>query len=434
MIRALALAAFASLACPAFAFDPAGWAWHCEVPSEGAAPGFVRLALTPEILDRSDPALRDLRLVDDTGQLVPYVVHRARATDETRLTWQEVRLVNRVVRPGEYTRVVLDFGKPVEKNRIQVDLSGDRFCLRVRIEGGMSSQSWDTVLDNAWLVRLAEGDTGFERDIIAFPTNTFRYLRITVYAADNGSSTRDIRSARAAFARVAPAEELLPAQVTVTKVEHDGERKQSIYELDLGYRHLAVVRLDIPFDEAYFHRGYELLGRNALTQPGKGYTALDPAERKVPWQPIDRGVVYRIQEEGEVFDSRPLESLDAPYRYLQLRVHNADNPPLNLLRPVTAYRREVSLVFDFDSVRRYGLYCGNPEAQAPTFDLAQAVVGVAERDLPALQPGALTQLQPTGPDLPWTERHIVIIWIALAAAVAALLALIAANLKRVHSA
>ena len=50
--------------------------WQHEQRLEVAAPGLVKLSLPTATLDAARPALEDLRLFDDAGQEVPYLVER----------------------------------------------------------------------------------------------------------------------------------------------------------------------------------------------------------------------------------------------------------------------------------------------------------------------------------------------------------------------
>ena len=50
--------------------------WQHEQPFSVPAPGLVKLSLPVETLDAARPALEDLRLYDDAGNEVPYLIER----------------------------------------------------------------------------------------------------------------------------------------------------------------------------------------------------------------------------------------------------------------------------------------------------------------------------------------------------------------------
>lgn len=428
-------------AMPAMAFDAAGWARRCEVETGDAvwndASGsaqFARLPLTPEVLDLSLPDGRDLRLVDNDGALVPYVVHRERAVAETRVVWRPVALINRTYVPGEYVRVVLDFGTFVEKNRVRVRLSGPPSCRRAVLEGGATVEAWEHVLDDAWLVRLPSSGQGAGQDTLTFPANTFRYLRLTVFLTPGDPAKIDLQDVEGAFVETALAKDLIPIPVSVTKIDLDDKLRQSKLDFDLGHRNLSPVRLDVAFQEPYYYRAYQLFGRDTLVAPVNRFTdsALTEEQRETPWQFVDAGVLYRVPSRGGVSETAPITLGGCTYRYLQLRIDNRDDAPLVLAPPVTAYRRGANLVFEYDPAHTYALYFANPKARSVEFDLARSMPDVTDRPLPELRLGVAEALAPIEPKAPWSERHAILLWSALLVAIAALVGLIAVNLRRMN--
>jgi len=53
--------------------------WKHQQQFDVTGPGLVKLRLPPETLDGARPALEDLRLYDDAGAEVPYLIERTRA-------------------------------------------------------------------------------------------------------------------------------------------------------------------------------------------------------------------------------------------------------------------------------------------------------------------------------------------------------------------
>src|ERR1039458_6260779 len=54
--------------------------WQHEQRFETPAPGLLKLSLPAATLDAARPALEDLRLYDDAGMEVPYLIERPRPT------------------------------------------------------------------------------------------------------------------------------------------------------------------------------------------------------------------------------------------------------------------------------------------------------------------------------------------------------------------
>jgi hypothetical protein len=438
MNRLLMIVAAIGMTVPAFAaVDLAQWGWEAPIEVRDAPAGFVRVMLTPEIFDQSQPTLRDLRMLDEAGQVVPHIVRWGRVKEEEVEEWRPARLLNPTFKPEEYSRVTLDFGDQVEKNRLRIELSGENYRRRAMVESGSDGEQWDVLLDDGWLLHVSGPDERIKVDTLDIPNNNFRYLRLTVFNSDDEADRVGIYQVKTALWRIVGEPELAEAPVAAVSLHHDEEKKETVYELDLGYQNLPVstVKLGTAIADPYFYRGYEILGRNAPIEQveRRTETGSDVVTRDVPWRSVGNGTFYRVRQEDKVSECVVADIAHAPYRYLQVRFSDRDNQPLDIHPDrITVLRREASAVFDCKPEHRYRLIGGNPKAGSPDFDLGRAVEGVAESDLPVLRVGTPT-LVPHQPELaPWSERHGVLIWLALIAAVVAMLVLILSNLGRLR--
>jgi hypothetical protein len=416
------------------AFDFSGWKWQRSIPVE-ASSGFVRLSIIPEILDQSQATLNDLRVLDGNNNLVPHVIHWGRVRELKHMEWLAARLLNETFIPKQYTSVTLDFQEMLEKNRVKVALSETNYRRRALLEGSNDSLKWEIVAEDLWFFDVRLQDRKFTLDTLTFPRNNFRYLRLTVYNMSDDPRRIAIESAKTAFYRTESKKELVEVPVEDSHVSFDQKKKQSIFELDLGFRNLPVVIMDCEVATPFFYRGYELFGRNQATENVRRKTESGwrTVERKVPWKKVHQGVIYRTRYNNKTRASLMLEGFKAPYRYLQLRVFNGDNPPLEF-RQVKLFRRHTSMVFQAQTQQTYTLIGGNLSAGPPDYDLAKAVRGVEEFSMPAVQLGPALLLQADEEkELPWSERHAGLILIVLAAAVGVMLVFIIKNLKGLPS-
>jgi hypothetical protein len=427
------------------AVDLTEWSWQRTIDvgdvgdagdaaAVGTSPGFVRLAIVPEIFNESQAALHDLRVIDEGNRLVPHVIHWGRVEGTLRQEWQPARLLNASFAPGKYASVIADFGESAEKNSVMVTLSGQNYRRRALVEGSRDSHAWEGVAEEMWLFDVSLPGQRFRADTIRFPVNNFRYLRLTVFNMPDDPRRITIDTVQFAFQRTGMEKELKSLPVKQMGVSQDEKEKQTVIDLDLGSRNLPVASLRLEIATPYFYRGYELFGRNQSREkiPRKTETQWDTTEREVPWQSIHRGVFYRIQYKQKTGESVKVETIRAPYRYLQLRIFNGDNPPLKL-ENVAVYWRETSLVFQAEAGRRYRLIGGNPRAGEPNYDLARSIHGIDDFKLPVAGLGLLTATPRREQLSPWTERHSTLIWVILLLAVGAMLTLVLKNLKKLPS-
>lgn len=410
--------------------DVTGWNWRRPIPVQ-ATSGFVRLSIPPEAFDQSQARLNDLRVLDDSNRLVPHVIHWGRVSVVRHLEWLPARLLNATYLPEKYARITTDFGKMDEKNQVTVGLSGENYRRRALLEGSNDSKAWEVVAEDLWLFDVSLPGHNFKVDTLKFPPNNFRFLRLTVYNMADDPQRISIQSVKAAFQRTESEKELVPVPVKNVDRSHDEKRNQSVFELDLGFRNLPVVGLQCKITTPYFYRGYELHGRNQSRKKVRRKTesGWKSVEQKVPWKSVCRGVLYRTHYKDKTCELLKVEGINAPYRYLQLRVFNGDNPPLEL-DGVRIFRRDTSLVFEARGGQNYTFIGGNPKARAADYDLAKAVRGVDQLTLPVLDPGPAVVLAPKEKMVPWSERHGSVILVVLIVAVGLMLVLIVKNLRK----
>lgn len=419
-----------TIAAAGTAFDLTGWSWQRPIPMQGTS-GFARLSVPSEVFDQSQAGLNDLRVLDDSNRLVPHVIHWGRVRVVRHLEWLQARLLNAIYLPEKYTRITAEFGDMDEKNQVTLGLSGVNYRRRALLEGSNDGKAWEVVAEDLWLFDVSLPGQNFKVDTLKFPRNNFRFLRVTVYNMPDDPRRISIQSVKAAFQRIESEKELVPVPVKNIDRSYDKKRNQSVFELDLGLRNLPLVSLEFEITTPYFYRGYELLGRNQSRKTARRKTesGWQRVEQKVHWKSLHRGVLYRTRYKDKTSKLLRVEGINAPYRYLQLRVFNGDNPPLQL-DGVRIFRRDTSLVFEAHGGQTYTLIGGNPNARAADFDLAKAVRGVDQLTLPVLHPGPAVFLAPEEKMVPWSERHGSVILAVLVIAVAVMLVLIVKNLRK----
>jgi len=445
MIRCaiLSLAVLSAMNAQA-AFDVKDWSWHCGVAAPQTPSEFCSVKLSPEVFDQALLSLNDLRLLDASGNLVPFIVRQERTEEQDRVEWRDVSVINRIFLPEQHACATLDFGKSIMKNELRVTLSDSEtrgsnplssttsYRRRVTVEGSADGQDWKVIAEDQWLFDVSLPGQEFKVDTIRLPRNDFRYLRLTVYNMSDDPRRISVQSVRAALHETVPAPGpiAVPA-VTLAGPTPDEKKTYLAYEIDVGFRNLPITRIALDVPDPHFYRGYELLGRNAVTEKVERTTETGqtPVEREVPWRKVCSGVLYRVIEKDKTSELLAIEHLNAPYRYFQLRIFDADNPPLTL-KGVSVERRETSLAFERGNESNWTLIGGNPKASAPSFDLSRSLPNLPESEFPSAQLGSLAHYE-RAPELPpWTERHRWLIWVALVVAAGMMVFLILINLRK----
>jgi len=376
---------------------------------EISRPGKVVVILDREIYERARPDLGDLRVVDDSGTAVPYLLDRVGPEPEP--VFREPLAQNRGFVRGRSASVTLDLREPVLKSELVLSLAGDNFRRRVKVEGRTKHErQWTTITDGAYVFAVPE-PAATRYETIQLPQNNQQFLKITVFNGPDDPPRLEILDAwvRPQGGRK-PREHPLEPRLTRAEDATEGETR---LVLDLGARHqpFRAVLLDVADPE--FFRGATVEQRREPSPDTEGQGGVP-----ISWAPVlGQASLYRFQAEGETRECLRLEAAGRA-RVLRVRIRNRDDRPLDV-RGVTVMVPQERLVFDAVAPHRYRLRYGDADLEAPVYDvertvgdaalwIAQAVEGRWQP--PSARPGE-------GPRPPWTERHPAVLWMGLVAAV-----------------
>jgi hypothetical protein len=344
-LRAAMRVAFVVFAVPSLAAAlPAEWQ-HTQ-QFDVSAPGLVKISLPVETLNAARPSLDDLRLYDDAGNEVPYLIEHPVPAAKVIQNAKSIR----VSLNANTTVITLETGLAQPLDGVTLETLAGSFIKAVRVEGSADGKSWQTLAEDQPIFRQPYGVGQLH---VSLRAGVWRWLRLTV--DDRRSPPIPFTGARvhAAASEPAPVE-----TIPVTIAERDENPGETRLTLNLGAANLNVAAVRIETSEPLFMRQVTL----AVPQV---------SEDAIREQVIGKGVIYRVAVEGQTPSenlSVPLESL-VRSRELVLFIKNGDSPPL----PVTAVRverRPVYLVLLARQPGTFHLLTGNSHCDAPHYDLA----------------------------------------------------------------
>ncbi|MGA2280432.1 MAG: DUF3999 family protein [Verrucomicrobiota bacterium] len=320
--------------------------WQHEQPFNVSAPGLIKLNLPVETLDAARPALEDLRLYDDAGNEVPYLIERPVPVVKVV---QNVKSFHISLTPSN-TVIVLETGLTQPLDDVTLETPAASFLKPVRIEGSTDLKRWQTLESGQPIFRQPDG---VNRLHVSFPAGTWPWLRLTV----DDQRTPPIPFT-GAHIRVAVTEPAPTRWLPVTIAERDENPGETRLALNLGAANLSLTAVQIETAEPLFTRHVT-------------FAVPQISEDTIHEQIIGQGVIYRVAVEGQPAAESLLAPLESQVRSreLLLFIHNQDSPPL----PITAVRverRPVYLVFLARQTGTYHLLTGNGQCAAPRYDLA----------------------------------------------------------------
>jgi len=324
------------------AFDPNEWrnTQTVEVPAKG----LVRVSVPATTLDAAQPGLEDLRIVDSTGNQVPYLIERLLPDSESTIRPTEFRST---IENGA-TRLNLKTGTGAPISGVSLETPATQFMKAADVEGSNDGRTWTKLAGGDSLFQLPNGATKLR---VSVPEGAWQFLRITV--DELGSPPVPFTGAQLHKARTnAPAE-----AVAVTIKSRDESPGITRLALDLGAANLTLGSLRIESNEPVFTRPVTL-------------AVPEVSDDGIRERNINDAVIYRVNVKGknEAHLEIPLE-LQIQTRELLVLIRNEDSPPISI-DAVRADRRLVRLTFFANQPGQYSLLSGNTQSVAPRYDLS----------------------------------------------------------------
>jgi hypothetical protein len=385
------------------------------IPKSSGQSCFV---LDPGIFPHAAPQLADLRLFRD-GVETPFVI---RTDAPAGAVEKPIAPMNLGSRGG---KTVFDAAMPDgHYSDIELAVTGQNFIATVTVSGSQAETgSAVTKIGMFTIFDLTNQRLG-RSTVLHLPESDFRYLHFSVagpIAPENvtGISVVRLPASQPKYKTVAESSQLVQKGRT-TLVEF-------------------TVPAHLPVERIAFTPGAEpaLFSRDVSVSvepvsPAKAEVDLPPAQpvtssgNILRVHKIDNG--RRIDEERLVIDA-PFTDFSTPSKWT-ITIENGDDAPLKL-GSVRLEMLERSLCFEADGNGSYTLYYGDPALEAPRYDYAQLFA--AQANASQIEAGAEalnSAYQPRPDDRPFTEKHPVLLSVALGAVIVLLGAIALRSAKR----
>jgi hypothetical protein len=398
-MRSLAVLSLVLLAAPA----PEIRYFHFERPIETPSPpgGQNCLVVDPAVFAHAAPLLADLRVYQGSTE-TPFVV---RADVPVVSTDQAIGLLN-LGKSGNQT--VFDAEMPAGKySDLQLKVNGHDFLATVTVTGGQSQTAGSrTKLGSFTIFDLTRQRLGHST-VLHLPESDFRYLYFQIAGPIAPEDVKGLSVTRVPVSQ--------PKFVTVAETAISGLKgRNSIIEF--------TVPAHTPVDRVVFVAGPKPVNFSrdveisvARVARPKGDDATEPPQTmSYPGNILRVHAVQdglRIDEEHLNVDAPQVES-DGASKWT-ITIENHDDAPIQLalVRLEMLQRR---LCFDATAGAAYTLYYGDAALAAPQYDYASLFV--LQHDAASAQLGAESanpawQARPD--ERPFTEKHPILLWVAL---------------------
>lgn len=398
----------AVLALAAGAPLPGAWQnWRYSrglVLPETAETKLVSVTVPRDVYAATQIRLEDLRVIDDRGREVPYVLYARRGgtvVEKRNTALLENRFFN-----GQYTEVILDLGeRAAVHNGVAFTTLNVNTGTIIEIAASKDNREWHKLAVRPGTGK-AEPEYTFHIEAVSggvhnlgYVDTEARYVRVRFL-----DTTRQFPvTAAEGFYEFVEEAERTSIPVAFTRDEGAGPGR-SVWYADLGAALQPVDEVCFEVQQLEFHRHVRI-----------GYS-----ENDKDWDDGPAGEIIRYRQ-GDIYEARRRVTFDEIWgpRYWSVEVVNGNDPPLVGARPelVTTPRH---IVFRQEPGRRYRLLYGHDWAKRPEYDLTRLAGKKAINSAPAGELGTEEENTSYVDPRPWSDRHPLVLWVALGIAVVAL--------------
>jgi hypothetical protein len=363
----------------------------------GATAEILAVPLDPEIYAATRDGFPDLRIRDDAGTEVPYVLEQAseHRTEQVRQNCSSELVSLRAV-PGKGLEIVVRLAeKSPNAGGFSVITPLADYEHRVKVFGSSGGNDWTSLVTDGLIFDYKRYMDVRNRDI-ALPANAFRRFKIEI--------EQDLDERESPFlelTRLRPGDPKHPG-VETARIER---RPFRIDRIELwrtidqqstpktSKTSYPVASFQVEQDATHkLTRIQVSCRREPLTgliveTPGRNFNRTArvsvPVTRgvKTDWVEIGSGTIYRLQLRDFHREQLVIDFPEHREERFQILIENADSPPLEI-SAVKAQGNRYRMVFLPAAERRYHIEYGSDSAEPPRYDTAAVLASLR----PGFQP------------------------------------------------
>lgn len=391
-----------TLAAAALAADlPSPWrAWRYSrtvqgIPLEGRAP--AKILLPWEIFPHCEAGCRDIRLIEDQGQEVPFELYfdKGNFQEENHAT----RIMENSFVADHYTQIIADAGeKTLTYDRVRVLTPKMDFIVWAELAMSDDARTWRIVEPRAPISRFHSKAIDGTQTIPFRGLGLYaRYVRIRIFER---ASQFPVTGIEVLYENSRPPDRV-PLMVSLLP-ESASDSTESRWRGDLASQNIPLSEVTFTTDQPEFYRAVRIETSN----DGKG------------WEFRGSGEIYRFHQADKLKESLRISFPEVSgERYLRVSVVNDNDQPLSKAQvEVLGVPRKI--LFREEPGRSYRLIYGNVKAGSPQYDLGHYLdVGTSKPAYVILQLGSEELISNYADPRPFTERHPNVLWFTLGIAV-----------------
>jgi hypothetical protein len=299
-------------------------------------PGFYTIDITPVLSSLVKTDFSDLRIVDEAGNQVPYLLGNSLPTmDTTRL--RSLKIIQNILNDSGQSVLIIENGKDEKTDGLYLHIRNAAVSRTIAFSGSNDGKSWFSIIENVSLEKQFVQNQDNITEYISFPLSSYRYFRLIVYNGKN--DPLDIVSVQKSAGKGLAKKDTVLINPSRSFIRKDSNKLTSLVIKNLKDYHIDVVELKVTGPK-FYKRQLDLFTGEEL----KGS--------------------YTVSSDTLIILSLPVFN-DSIFT---IKIYNEDNPPLTISDILTGQRAE-KLITYLESGKSYHLEMNNKNSSAPHYDL-----------------------------------------------------------------
>lgn len=310
---------------------------YASVLNEVPKTGFYKIVLPPSVVARCRNGLNDIRILDDKGRQVPYIL-KADPQQFVESSFIAFPVLSVTKETDKQTHVVISNTRNRTISELLLVIRNTDADRTVTVSGSDDNRQWFVIKENIQLNNIF--NTGADRFVqsLTFHASSYPFFKIII----NGKDLLPVNIVKAGiYDFSAHLGNYLPVRDPVI-AQKDSADKASYISVQFSDNY-QIDKLELAVAGAHFyHRSFYLTaGRDNV--------------------PAASGLLLRS-------GIAPVYTVNVKARRLTLVIQNEDNPPLTV-SSVKAYQLSRYLLMYLEPAGRYRLMFGDSTVTAPRYDL-----------------------------------------------------------------
>jgi hypothetical protein len=298
--------------------------------------GFYAFPITPSLSALVETDFRDLRIRDNIGNPVPYLV----ASNIPMLRpdlFKTLNIVQNTTTDSGQTMLIIENVTQEKMDGLYIRFKNAAVSRTINLSGSQDGEKWYAIIENISLERRFIQDKDSFLENISFPLSSYKFYRVVIYNGKN--DPLDILSVQKRIETDSTESHALIQNPALSFIRKDSSKITWIKIANPTRFHVSTITIHVK-GPRFFKRQVEISTNDLLV--GNFIISTDS--------------VFHL----------PLPLLNDSV--LNVRIYNEDNPPLDISDISTGQNEEKIIVY-LDSGKSYQIEMQNSAAVLPHYDL-----------------------------------------------------------------